>query len=90
MAAQNLIHVQSPSVSYSDNWIEADYEYATTTVEQNGENLTVSKIKKKYSAHVNFLFAMFVQIESSFFPRLKSQNGEIVLKLIVNLPLLCN
>jgi hypothetical protein len=53
MAPKKVFVVNSPNVKYTNEFIEADYNYQITKVETNGDVLMVSSSLFSFSAYIN-------------------------------------
>jgi hypothetical protein len=56
MPSKGVFLVNSPNVKYTDDFIEADYDYQITKVESNGDVLMVSSSSFSFSAFRNMIF----------------------------------
>jgi hypothetical protein len=58
MASKGVFRVNSPNIKYTNDFIEADYDYQITKVESNGDILMVSSISFLFSAFRNVFLLM--------------------------------
>jgi hypothetical protein len=55
MASKGVFFVDSPNIKYTNEFIEADYDYQITKVESNGDVLMVSS-SSSFLAVINMMF----------------------------------
>jgi hypothetical protein len=56
MPSKGVFLVNSPNVKYTNEFIEADYDYQMTKVESNGDVLMVSSSLYSFPASRNMIF----------------------------------
>jgi hypothetical protein len=56
MASKGVFRVNSPNIKYTNEFIEAEYDYQITKVESNGDVLMVSYSSSSFSAARNMMF----------------------------------
>jgi hypothetical protein len=56
MASKGVFFVNSPNVKYTNEFIEADYDYQITKVESDGDVLMVRPSSFSFSAFRNVIF----------------------------------